>query len=170
MIKEIYKPLTRIESQVYTLLRYHDIQNPEDIRLKQLCASYRIEIWVVRGRSRTFPHPTKQNWYVIAIDQNLDEYSRRIKIAHEFGHLLLHEGIQPENNDLLIDWQEAQANHFVEHLLMPYFMFDRFAFQVTLYNAPKYISELFRVPERMAKQRFDRFIGRMYSQGYAHYI
>ncbi|NGQ95056.1 ImmA/IrrE family metallo-endopeptidase [Brevibacillus sp. SYP-B805] len=170
MVEDLYKPQTWLESQVYMLLKHHGIQNPEEIDLETLCATYRIEIWTINGRSRTHPHPSRPGWHVIAVDESLDPITRRLKIAHEFGHLVLHVGVQPDHHSLLIDWQEAQANHFVEHLLMPFYMFDRFAYKVTLYDAPKYIAQLFRVPERMAKQRFDRFLSRMYVRGYAHYI
>ncbi|ELK39078.1 ImmA/IrrE family metallo-endopeptidase [Brevibacillus agri] len=170
MVKEIYKPQTLLESRVYKLLRYHGINNPEEIDLEQLCATYRIEIIDINGRSCTHPHPRKFGWYVIAVDQSLEPIERRLKIAHEFGHLLLHEGVQPDSNELMIDWQESQANSFAEHLLMPYYMFDRFAYKVSLFDAPKYIAQLFQVPEQLAKRRFDRFISRMYVRGYAHYI
>ncbi|WP_238933562.1 ImmA/IrrE family metallo-endopeptidase [Brevibacillus choshinensis] len=170
MLKELWKPQTWLEEQVYMLLRYHGIENPEEIDLLNLCKSYRIEVQLIVGRSRTHTHPFKQGWYLICIDSSLDPVSRRLRIAHEFGHLVLHVGVQPNSCELMIEWQESQINHFVEHLLMPFYMFERLAYKVSFYEAPKYISQVFMVPENVAKKRFDRFVSRMYAKGYSHYI
>ncbi|GED71228.1 hypothetical protein BRE01_49300 [Brevibacillus reuszeri] len=170
MLTALYQPQTRLEEQVYSLMQFHGIQKPDQIDLNSMCESYRVEIININGRSRIQPHPTRPGWYLMAIDKTLHPNVQRLKIAHEFGHLLLHVGIQPNCSDLMIEWQESQANHFAEHLLMPFYMFEGFAFQITLYEAPMYLSQLFRVPERTAKQRFDRFLSRMYNQGLAHYI
>ena len=170
MLSSLFLPQTRLEAQVYSLLRHHGIQEPEQIDLSSLCECYRVEIQEFDGRSFVTPHPTRSGWYLIGIDKTLDSSTKRMKIAHELGHLLLHVGIQPDCPELMIEWQESQANHFAEHLLMPFFMFEQIAFRVTLYDAPKVLSHKFQVPERAAKKRFDRFLGRMYSNGLAHYI
>jgi len=170
MLKKLYTPQTWLEEMVYNLLRHHGYNEPEEIDLKEICQTFRVEIQYVEGRSRTFQHPTKKGWYVIQVDSRLLVNEQRAKIAHELGHLILHVGVQPQLPELMVGQQEYQTNHFAEHLLMPYFMFEKFAFKVSLYEAPKYIAQLFRVPEKLAKQRFDRFISRMYSRGYAHYI
>ncbi|MFY0543645.1 ImmA/IrrE family metallo-endopeptidase [Brevibacillus sp. H7] len=170
MFDNACKPHTWLESRVYMLLRYHGMELPEQIDLKKLCSCYRIELQTICGRSRTHTHPMKENHYVIAVDQSLDPLSMRVKIAHEFGHLVLHEGVQPKSSDLMIDWQEAQANHFAEHLLMPFFMFAPLISKLTLYNAPQYLSSVFLVPEALAKKRFDRFLNRLYLSGYTHLL
>ncbi len=170
MFDDACKPHTWLESRVYLLLRYHGFERPEHIDLERLCSCYRIELETIRGRSRTHGHPSKENHFVIAIDESLDPLSRRVTIAHEFGHLVLHEGVQPSSNDLMIDWQESQANHFVEHLLMPFYMFPPLADRLTYFNAPALLSTVFQVPERLAKQRFDRFLNRLYTTGYIHFM
>jgi Zn-dependent peptidase ImmA (M78 family) len=170
MLDEVCKAHTWLESRVYLLLRYHGMERPEQINLERLCSTYRIDLHAILGRSRTHAHPTQENRYVIAVDARLDPFARREKIAHELGHLLLHEGVQPANGDLMIDWQEAQANHFAEHLLLPFYMFAPLVERLTYSNAPALLSAVFRVPEPLAKKRFERFRSRMYTAGYAHLL
>lgn len=43
MLKKLWKPQTWLEVQVYTLLRYHGINEPEEIELINLCKAYRID-------------------------------------------------------------------------------------------------------------------------------
>jgi predicted transcriptional regulator len=166
LVSDICQPQTWLESRVYLLLRHHGIQRPEQIRLTDLCASYGIELRSIRGRSRAHRHPAEAGRFVIAVDERLDEPARRVKIAHELGHLLLHEGVQPLGSDLMIDWQEAQANHFAEHLLMPYYMFTALIGHCTRFEAPFYLARTFRVPLDFAHKRFDRFLNRLYAKGY----
>lgn len=165
MFSNCLNPTTWLEEKVYMLLKYHGAWSPGEIDLNDLCKCYGMEIRIEVGRSRTFENPDKPGWFVIQIDQRLDEYEQRVKIAHEFGHLLLHEGVQIESCNLFTHMQESQISHFVEHLLMPYYMFEELDYHMNRYEVPKYLSRLFRVPEHMAKKRFERFLNRMFTQG-----
>jgi Zn-dependent peptidase ImmA (M78 family) len=148
------------------LLNYHSIHTPEQIDLHQLCATYQIEIQTLCGRSRTHAHPIHSNRYLIVVDERLDEAEQRVKIAHEWGHLLLHEGIQPQNTEWMIEWQEAQANHFAEHLLLPFFMVGPLLIDIPRYDAPKFLAHRFCVPLSLAKRRYERFLARLHDKGY----
>jgi hypothetical protein len=170
LLKELYRPQTWLEEMVYNLLQHHGIEQPDDIDLNVICNTFRVEVWYAETRSRTYPHPLKDGWHVILVDNRVSVAEQREKIAHELGHLILHVGVQPDLPELMIVSQEFQTNHFVEHLLVPFYMFDQLAYKVTLYDAPMYIARLFRVSEKLAKKRFDRFLSRMYVRGYAHYI
>lgn len=168
--KELCTSQTWLEDMVYNLLRYHGYEQPEDINLLEICRTFNTEVWFIQGRSRSFPHPRRAGWFVIQIDSTLSEEEQREKIAHELGHLILHCGAQPGLPELMICMQESQTNHFAEHLLVPFYMFDRLFYQVNRYEAPKYIARLFCVTEKIARQRFDRFMSRAFQRGYAHYI
>ncbi|MFP3663162.1 ImmA/IrrE family metallo-endopeptidase, partial [Burkholderia sp. SIMBA_043] len=87
---------------------------------------------------------------VIRVDSRLPLEQQREKIAHELGHLILHVGIQPDLPELFVVSQEFQTNHFAEHLLVPYYMFDHLAYKASIFEAPKLISHLFKVSERLA--------------------
>ncbi len=165
-LTDLFQPQTWLEARVYLLLQHHGMYQPEQIDLDGLCAAYGIELHNVKGRSRAHPHPTKANRYVIAVDERLDPVFRRVKIAHELGHLLLHQGIQPQSSDLMIEWQEAQANHFAEHLLMPFYMFAPLLEGCTRFDAPAVLSRRFQVPLPLAQKRFDRLLGRLHAKGY----
>jgi len=59
----------------------------------------------------------------IVVNSNLDYYDKRVVIAHELGHALLHPNL---NTSFLtsgtfasIDKYERQANEFAAHLLLP---------------------------------------------------
>ncbi|WP_243014608.1 ImmA/IrrE family metallo-endopeptidase [Brevibacillus borstelensis] len=166
LVSDVFEPQTWLESRVYDLLELHDIKQPEEIHLTELCAAYGIELWNITGRSRAHPHPYLPNRYVIAVDERLPLPSRREKIAHELGHLLLHEGIQPIGSTSMIHWQEAQANHFAEHLLMPFPMFVPLLENCNRYKAPFLLARIFRVPLALAQKRFDRLLGRLYAKGH----
>ncbi|USG64653.1 ImmA/IrrE family metallo-endopeptidase [Brevibacillus ruminantium] len=166
LVVDALQPQTWLESRVYQLLELHDIRQPEDIQLTELCLAYGIELWDIDGRSRAHPHPFLPDRFVIAVDQRLSVPERREKIAHELGHLLLHEGIQPWSGETMIGMQEAQANHFAEHLLLPYPMFVPLLDHCTRYEAPSLLASAFRVPLSLAQKRFDRLLGRMYAKGH----
>lgn len=166
LIAEVFEPQTWLEERVYELLELHGIRQPREIRVSELCSAYGIELWDIAGRSRAHPHPYLSGRFVIAVDHSLPLPQRREKIAHELGHLLLHEGMQPWGKDVMIDWQEAQANHFAEHLLMPYPMFAPLLENCSRYEAPSRLAAIFRVPLSLAQKRFDRLLSRMYAKGH----
>lgn len=165
VMQEMGKPQTWLEDRVYLLLHHLGMDQPELIDVHQLCAAYDIEIQEIRGRSRAHAHPLLPHHYVIAVDEQLDPPGKRVKIAHELGHLLLHEGVQPKNSTLMINWQETQANHFAEHLLLPYFMVAPLLVECSRYEAPAYLAQRFRVPLFLARSRFDRFLARLHAKG-----
>lgn len=165
MFRICLSPMTWLEEKVYMLLKYHGISRPGEIDLYDLCKCYGMEIRLEMGRSRTFEDPDHPGRFVIQVDRLLSEYEQRVKIAHEFGHLLLHEGVQLDSCNLFTTMQESQITHFVEHLLMPYFMFEELDYKMNRYEVPKYLSQLFKVPEYMAKSRFERFLNRLYTHG-----
>jgi len=166
ILQEICEPKTWLESRVYLLLRHHGMEQPEQIDLQRLCATYDIEIRQIAGRSRAHAHPFEPGRYVIAVDSRLDPAQQRVKTAHELGHLLLHIGVQPHDSEWMIDWQEAQANHFTEHLLLPLFMVGPLLADCTRYEAPAYLAQRFRVPLRLARSRFERVLARLHARGY----
>lgn len=165
MFQKCLNPVTWLEERVYMLLQYHGIEKPWQIDLADLCRGYHIEVVFEEGRSRTFPHPKKDGWHVIQVNNRMYEEYQRIKIAHELGHLFLHEGVQTESCHPLINLQEYQVGHFVEHLLMPFFMFEELDYRMSRYEAPLYLSKIFNVPLDFAKSRFERFLNRLYTQG-----
>ncbi|GED33730.1 ImmA/IrrE family metallo-endopeptidase [Brevibacillus centrosporus] len=165
ILQEIGEPKTWLESRVYLLLQHLRIEEPEQIDLHRLCSTYGIEIWELDGRSRAHAHPTIADRYVIAVDERLDHTHKRVKIAHELGHLLLHVGVQPHSHAWMIDWQESQANHFAEHLLLPLFMIPPLLAECNRYQAPAYLAERFQVPLSLARCRFDRVLSRLHAKG-----
>lgn len=165
-LQEICRPQTWLEDRVYLLLRHHGMECPDQIDLHALCATYGIEVRKIRGRSRAHAHPSQPNRFVIAVDERLDPASRRVKIAHELGHLLLHEGVQPTSSEWMIDWQESQANHFAEHLLLPFFMVAPLVIDCSRYDAPALLAHRFVVPMALARSRYDRFLARMHAKGF----
>ncbi len=169
LLQEICEPQTWLESRVYLLLQHHGIDQPEQIDLHLLCETYGIEIHRICGRSRAHAHPFSPGRYIIAVDERLDLATQRVKIAHELGHLLLHEGIQPQSSEWMIDWQESQANHFAEHLLLPIYMMSPLLADCSRYNAPAMLAQRFQVPMPLARARFERILSRMYAKGFPVY-
>ncbi|MGG1662335.1 ImmA/IrrE family metallo-endopeptidase [Brevibacillus sp. NRS-1366] len=165
ILQEVCEPQTWLESRVYMLLRHLGMEQPEQINLHLLCETYGIEVQEIRGRSRAHAHPFLKNRYVIAIDNRLDPAAKRVKIAHELGHLLLHEGVQPQSTEWMIDWQESQANHFAEHLLLPFFMMRPLLADCSRFDAPALLARRFRVPLSLAQRRFDRVLARLHAKG-----
>ena len=165
ILQEVCEPQTWLESRVYMLLRHLGMEQPEQINLHLLCETYGIEIQEISGRSRAHPHPFLHNRYVIAVDDRLDPAVQRVKIAHELGHLLLHEGVQPQSNAWMIDWQESQANHFAEHLLLPFFMMSPLLADCSRFDAPALLAQRFQVPLALSRRRFDRVLARLHAKG-----
>lgn len=169
ILDEICEPKTWLESRVYLLLRHLGMEQPEQLDLHRICSTYGIEIQEIAGRSRAHAHPSIPGWYVIAVDSSLDPAEKRVKIAHELGHLLLHVGVQPQSTGWMIDWQESQANHFAEHLLLPYFMIGPLLTDCDRYRAPVYLAQRFQVPLPLARSRFERLLARLHAKGYPVY-
>ncbi|QRG68701.1 ImmA/IrrE family metallo-endopeptidase [Brevibacillus choshinensis] len=169
ILQEIAEPKTWLESRVYQLLRHLGMNQPEQIDLHRLCTQFDIDILEIAGRSRTHAHPKAPERYIIAVDERLEPVERRVKIAHELGHLLLHVGIQPHSNEWMIDWQESQANHFAEHLLLPLFMVSPLLAECDRYHAPAYLAQRFQVPLSLARIRFDRILARLHAKGFPVY-
>lgn len=166
ILQEVCAPQTWLEERVYVLLQHFAMKRPEQIDLHLLCSAFSIEVQSIIGRSRTHAHPTLANRYVIAVDERLEPAHQRVKIAHELGHLLLHEGVQPRNSEWMIEWQETQANHFAEHLLLPLFMAGPLLAECSRTVAPALLAQRFQVPIWLAQKRFDRVLARLYSKGY----
>jgi hypothetical protein len=97
--QEVCIPQTWLEERVYVLLQYFDMKRPEQIDLQLLCSAFSIEVQSIIGRSRTHALPSLANRYVIAVDERLELAHQRVKIAHELGHLLLHEAESSHMNE-----------------------------------------------------------------------
>lgn len=169
ILQGIGEPQTWLESRVYQLLHHLGMNQPEKIDLHRLCTAFDIDILEIAGRSRAHAHPSTPNRYIIAVDERLEPEEKRVKIAHELGHLLLHVGIQPHSSEWMIDWQESQANHFAGHLLLPLFMVGPLLADCNRYNAPAYLAQRFQVPLSLARNRFDRILARLQAKGYPIY-
>ena len=70
----------------------------------------------------------------------------RMTIAHEIGHLALHQGILQRSTLLLDSPEEAQARQFAACLLMPTHLIER-------YRSVKKVVGIFQVSEEAAKRR-----------------
>lgn len=124
--------MSRIEAKAYNLLQKYNIKNvpvPVDELAKQegVLLSYEpfegndnISGMLFRDNSRV----------IIGINNHHAETRQRFTIAHELGHLLLHQGdlyidkgtrinFRNTKSSLAIDKQEIEANAFAAALLMP---------------------------------------------------
>lgn len=86
---------------------------------------------------------------------------RRVEIAHEIGHALLHSGQQTDMRTLLRGSQEHSADAFSMEALIPGYLLSE-----SLSKAPdgrgqteQYIAELYGVPLPFAARRLDVFYG-----------
>jgi hypothetical protein len=94
-------------------------------------------IWVRKGDS-----PTRQ----------------RFTIAHELGHLLLHEpGVEYRDDTFRGGPKEYQANVFAADLLMPLWMLDPVASKFGRH--PAYLAQIFGVSEQAMSIRLGRLVG-----------
>ena len=116
---EFYRPAP-LEAAIEAFYRKHRILSPQDIDLEMFAADTDI---IVRQRTgKTLALRLKRH-YVIFLDRRLPWPHRRVELAHELGHVLMHVGRQELLTDDFRALQEWRADRFAMYALVPTFMF-----------------------------------------------
>lgn len=84
-------------------------------------------------------------------------WRQRFTIAHELGHLLLHEGVQHRDDTFRGTPQESEANDFAANLLMPLWMLESAARRQGSDAAR--LARIFGVSEQAMDIRLGRLVG-----------
>lgn len=95
---------------------------------------------------------------VIWVAAEESRFRSRFTIAHELGHLMLHDGVQfRDQPDFGGSRQETQANRFAADLLMPLWMLDPYATQYRGDVAT--LARIFDVSEQAMNIRLGKLAG-----------
>ncbi len=113
------KPSSSLESRICTLYERHGITRPCDISLRVFDHVMPVRVIYRPGSAVSMIN----NGECLAfVDGRLPLPERRVVIAHEIGHLLLHAGIQTWLPCNARSKQEWQANRFAGYALAPSWM------------------------------------------------
>ena len=100
-------------------------------------------------------------WHAtILVAQDSSETHKRFTVAHEIGHLILHDvraGTMWRDTDFRGNRQEQQANGYAAKLLMPQWMLDSLAHRHN-YDA-RTLASIFHVSDEAMKYRLDNLYG-----------
>lgn len=105
-----------LEARILKLYARHGIRIPGDITLRIF--DHVLPVQVVYRSGSALAIDTDYE-HAVFVDGNQSLPERRVQIAHEIGHLLLHSGIQLWMSPVWHDKQEWQANRFAMYALAP---------------------------------------------------
>lgn len=120
----------------WRLLKDRGLTKPDDILTQLFAFSPPVDVFGIAEHLDVIVHPVPNPGWSGAVDVLHDravvwlnmgevEERRRFTLAHELGHLLLHD-VTKAFRDVTFDGspQESQANRFAVDLLMPMWMLD----------------------------------------------
>lgn len=105
-----------IKLRVNNLIRKYNTKNPYE-----LCSKMNINIFYMElGEIKGYYKKVLKNKYIV-INDNLDDYSKKIVLCHELGHALYHSSkntLLMKNNFLCYTPElESEANEFTVELM-----------------------------------------------------
>lgn len=105
-----------IKLRVNNLIRKYNTKNPYE-----LCSKMNINIFYMElGEIKGYYKKVLKNKYIV-INDNLDDYSKKIVLCHELGHALYHSSkntLLMKNNFLCYTPElESEANEFAVELM-----------------------------------------------------
>ncbi len=114
--------MSSLEKRIHDLYREKGFIQPCDITLHAFNEWVNIETIYRHGDTNNFE---LHNAYKIFIDPGKSLPERRIEMAHEIAHIVLHSGNQIQMALLARSKQEWQANRFAMYALVPSLMLIR---------------------------------------------
>lgn len=153
----LWHRLKRQKANADDVLRFLGISRPP-VDVEAIARSLGVPVYreVLTGSSGEIH---KENLSVsIKVQETEAPVRQRFTIAHELGHLLLHE-FQRAHRDLTFGGSpaEAEANRFAADLLMPLWMFDAYAPPAR--GDVKVVAAIFQVSEQAAQLRLAKWMG-----------
>lgn len=105
-----------LEKRILKLYTRHGIRTPGDITLYVF--DYVLPVHVVYRAGSALAIDTDYE-HTVFVDGHLSLPERRVRVAHEIGHLLLHSGVQIWTPPVWRGKQEWQAARFAMYALAP---------------------------------------------------
>ena len=136
-----------LEQQIESLYRRQGICAPGDVTLHAFDSEANIR--VIHRQGRTYFSEEPDGLWIIWLQSGLSLPERRMCIAHEIGHILMHAGNQIWMPQDQRGKQESQAWHFAFYALAPSYMIIPALRDVSdcPQTATCELAELFCVPE-----------------------
>lgn len=134
-----------LEERATEILKQNNIKTIEDIDIENIVlAQPRTMIFYMHQRSKTI---INKNMSLLIIDKRLDPLTRKIQLAEEFCHSILHAGNQCTYlGSWMLDKQETQAKRMSSYLLCPLFLLKNIPVPYDTYLYPTDLAEIFKVP------------------------
>jgi Zn-dependent peptidase ImmA (M78 family) len=115
-----------------------------------------LSIRVVRRTGTTYTTQNKDKW-IVWLDNTLSLPERRVRMAHEIGHMLRHSGTQFFGDEIRRLKQEEQARRFALYALVPTCFLLPLLHEETDQRALRVeLAELFGVPDWFMHERLER--------------
>lgn len=152
---EILRGLHDMDRRISRLYHNHNIWTPGDITL-HIFNDF-VPIQVIHRPGPTYTKLHKGTW-IVWTDGDDPLAERRVNMAHELGHILLHAGNQLFDSAVSHVGEEEQANRFAMYALAPTCML--LPYMSELMDSPQKhcaeLAEMFCVPYQFMHKRLER--------------
>ncbi|GEL76561.1 ImmA/IrrE family metallo-endopeptidase [Tenuibacillus multivorans] len=152
MTTKTYKP-TSLESWVSRFYRLNGLLIPEDLQPKEIAE--RIGIMYIEEPRASYS-VEQDNFKLINVNENLNDYEKREHFYHELCHILRHYGNQMMMPKAFRELQEWDARHFTLYASIPFHMLHNYKFKDEKISENLAID--FNVPHHIAKERVSRIL------------
>lgn len=154
---------TNLEQWINDHYQKDGIVSPGDLDISRIAALFGVELRY--DACKSFSDNVEG---VIILDKRKTSVSSRMIFFHELCHVLRHYGDQRQMPELFKEGQEAEANVFLLYASMPIYLIERLTLPTNQNEAINYLSFVFQVPMKHAKQRLDQIHRRLYDGGLMH--
>jgi Zn-dependent peptidase ImmA (M78 family) len=158
--------LSPYESWINSKYQEVGIHNASDLELDLVASCFNGEIRSTKYLSHVM-WDDDYDYFVIFLNSDLKEIERRYQFFHELAHPLLHIAKQTDEvSELLVRYQEEQAQHFQLYAALPLYMIEKYKYDHSSCFT-KLLSEEFKLPEHLVSNRIYQIKNRIQKEMYS---
>jgi len=163
--------LTPLEKWVQDLYFQIGVVSTAQLNINYIAST--LNIWYYELNMSSKVIDSGAGLYSICIDKRLSPQRQWQDFLHELCHALRHYGDQVDMPDLLIDWQEWDADTFMIYASMPFFLIRDLELPKTRNEIIPYLASQFGVTKQLAAKRLEQIerrilLGRQDAEFFSH--
>ncbi|MEZ2657239.1 ImmA/IrrE family metallo-endopeptidase [Aneurinibacillus aneurinilyticus] len=156
----LYKP-TYVENWIEEVYQANGILTPNDMDIERIAEVFGGKVVDTKAKSHVRWEDDEDIFFVIFLNNALDELSKRSDFHHELCHPLQHAGNQERIPESFKELQERQARTFQLYAAIPFFMLKKLPIPQYENEAIDVLSNEFRVPYELAAERLHQIKRRL---------